>query len=110
MFLSRLGGEGRRGEGVCVWGERGVKTPLGGLFFLCVFLFVHCFSHVSLFVSLAFLFLFFRFFSKKKGSLHSGRSKVTRATVGRDTDRPTKVFNLKVAKKKFHVEFLENHI
>ena len=37
------------------------------------------------FFLLAFLFIF-------EGSLHSGRSKVTRVTVGRDTDQPTKVF------------------
>ena len=43
----------------------------------------------------------FHFSSFKKKSLHSGRSKVTSGTVGRDTDQPTKVnlATLKVASK-----------
>ena len=50
-------------------------------FFPCVSLHFSCFF----FTCVSFHFLFFRFF---KGSSQSGRSKITRVTVGRDTDQP----------------------
>ena len=73
-------------------------------FFFLAFLSIFIFP---VFFFLAFLFLFFLFF--EKNSLHSGRSKVTRVTVGRDIDQPTNqcfgvckdhLATLKVAKRK----------
>ena len=64
-------------------------------FLRCVFSFVFFFFFIfPVFLILAFLFIFF--FSSfhfclvfLKDSLHSGKSKVTRVTVGRDTNQPT---------------------
>ena len=70
--------------------------------FFLVFFFLICFFHVvrfffylrvfSFFFSFFFACVFFPFL--RKNSLHSGKFKVTRVTVGRDTDRPTKDFDL----------------
>ena len=76
------------------------------LFVVFLFFSFLFFFHFLDFFVLAFLFIFscFCFFCKrffflgeglffgKKRSLHSGRSKITRRTVGRDTDQLTKVF------------------
>ena len=51
---------------------------------------IFCFLRFFFTFFRAFLVIFLFFF--KKNSLHSGRSKVTRVTVGHDKDQPTKVF------------------
>ena len=65
-------------------------------FWFFFFFFLHLFSNLSLFLLLAFLIILLFFDVFFKGSLHSGKSEVTRVTVGRDTNgdtnQPTKVF------------------
>ena len=51
------------------------------------FLFFLAFHFIFLFLVI-YIYIYIYFSKKKKGSLHSGRSKVTRVTVGRDTDQP----------------------
>ena len=66
------------------------------IFFNSLLFFFHV-SPVFLFTCVSFLFLFFclRFLFKRY--LHSGMSKVTRATVGRDTNKSFRVCEVNLA-------------
>ena len=71
------------------------KKKIFLLFFLSFYLIFFFFE--LRFFSFSLFFFCLRFFSFFEGSLHSGRSKVTRATVGRDTNQSFRVCNVHLA-------------